>query len=105
MPSFPEGVCYKGGAAAAVTHREECRKHDALIAPIILDLRGQGFSLRAIAAELTARGIKTRQGWLVWHARQVARILARAKAGEQQRNAGAKPGLEAPATPANDSIG
>jgi hypothetical protein len=82
MPSFPDGVCHKGGAAAAITHREARRQADAQIAPLILELRGQGLSLRAIAAELTARGIKTRQGWHTWHARQVARILARAAAAE-----------------------
>jgi hypothetical protein len=38
--------------------------------------------IAAIARELTARGIPTRQGWRTWHARQVARILGRAAARE-----------------------
>jgi hypothetical protein len=78
MRAFPRGASQRGAAAAAVAHREECRKADSLIAPLILELRSQGLSLRAIAKELTRRGIKTRQENRTWHARQVARILARA---------------------------
>jgi hypothetical protein len=83
VPGFPEGVHRKGGAAAAITHRELCRQADAEVAPLIVELRGQGLSLRAIAAELTRRRLPTRQGFGTWHARQVARILGRAAGASQ----------------------
>ena len=57
-----------------------CPEADAEVVPIILELRDQGLSLRAMGAELTGAGIKTRQEYRTWHARQVARILARAAA-------------------------
>jgi hypothetical protein len=37
-------------------------------------------SLRAIAAELTRRDIRTRQEYRTWHAQQVPRILQRTTA-------------------------
>jgi hypothetical protein len=77
---IPEGVHRKGEAAAAITHRELCRKADAAVAPLIVQLRGQGLSLRAIAAELTRRDIRTRQEYRTWHAWLVARILQRTAA-------------------------
>lgn len=83
-PGPPPGACHKGGAAAAVTLRQLCREADAQVAPLIVELRRQGHSLRAIAAELTARSIPTRYGWKVWQARQVSRILQRAAADVRQ---------------------
>lgn len=53
----------KGGAAlrATVTTNAEAFARD--LAPVIADIRAQGHStLRAIGAELTARGIRTRRG-------------------------------------------
>ncbi len=44
---------------------------------LILDLRGQGRTLREIAAELTARGIETKRGGR-WHIQTVKGILDRA---------------------------
>ncbi|MBO9539670.1 recombinase family protein [bacterium] len=43
---------------------------------LILDLRGQGHTLREIAAELTRRGIGTKRGGR-WHVQTVKNILAR----------------------------
>lgn len=80
MGAFPKGASERGGAAAAAKHREQCRQADALVLPVILELRGQGKSLREIAAALTAAGVPTRQGNSLWHARQVSRILSRDKA-------------------------
>jgi hypothetical protein len=44
--------------------------------PVIRLLRGQGKSLRTIAGELTARGIRTRRGG-PWSAAAVNAVLAR----------------------------
>lgn len=44
--------------------------------PMISSLRDQGKSLRAIAGELTARGIRTRRGG-PWSAAAVNAVLAR----------------------------
>jgi hypothetical protein len=74
---FPEGVCHKGGAASAPVHRESAREFYAPLLPVVAELRRQGLSLRAIAAELGRRGIKTRQEWPHWSATQVRRVLAR----------------------------
>jgi hypothetical protein len=41
----------------------------------VVELRRQGFSLRAIAVELLRRGLKTRQEWPHWSAVQVAADL------------------------------
>ena len=62
----------KGGAAlrATVTANAEAFARD--LAPLLADMRAQGrITLRAIAAELTARGIRTRRGgaWGVGNAR------------------------------------
>ena len=44
---------------------------------LILDLHAAGFSLRAIARELEARGHLTRRGLTKWHPDTVAGILER----------------------------
>ncbi|HWY88100.1 MAG TPA: hypothetical protein VNX28_15320 [Gemmataceae bacterium] len=75
MTSFPQGVGYKGGQAAAKSHPEHARRFYAPIIPIILWLRGQGMSLRAIGLELERRKIKTRQEHSRWSASQVMRAL------------------------------
>ena len=45
---------------------------------IILELRAQGLTLRAICGELESRGIQTKRGNLNWQPRVVSRILSRA---------------------------
>lgn len=53
-------------------------RHAANILPLIEDVRRAGAkSLRAIAAALTARGVKTPRGG-AWDAKAVSRVLARA---------------------------
>lgn len=67
----------KGGAAlrAAVAANVEAFARD--LAPVIADIRAQGrTSLRAIAAELSARGIRTRRGGQ-WQVSNVRALLAR----------------------------
>src|SRR5690348_14961442 len=81
MPSFPEGASARGGRNAAHTHRQSAREFYAGIIPIVVGLRKQGLSLRAIARELTARGIPLRN-WgtqVPWNPQQVNRVLARAE--------------------------
>jgi hypothetical protein len=80
MPAFPAGANNKGGANAAPRLREMAREWHAPIIPVVVELRQQGLSLRAIARELTARGVPLRN-WgtaIPWNAQQVKRVLARA---------------------------
>jgi hypothetical protein len=90
-PHSPSGVHLKGGQTAAVTHATAAREFYAPLLPVIVELRRQGLSLRAIAAELDRRGIKTRQEWDHWSATQIRRVLARAGALEPH-----KPHTDAP---------
>lgn len=58
----------KGGVALRASVSANARTFAADLAPVVADIRAAGHtSLRAIAAELTARGIRTRRGgqWLV----------------------------------------
>ncbi len=67
----------KGGSAlrAAVTANADSFARD--LAPVISDIRAGGAtSLRAIAAELTARGIRTRRGG-TWQVSNVKTLLER----------------------------
>lgn len=50
--------------------------HAAALLPLIRQIGGQGGSLRQIAVELNARGVRTVQGG-AWHATTVRNILAR----------------------------
>lgn len=78
MRGFPPGVHLIGGQVSAAVNAQLAREFYADILPIVVELRRQGMSLRAIAAELDGRGIKTRQGWDRWSANQVRRVLLRA---------------------------
>jgi DNA invertase Pin-like site-specific DNA recombinase len=65
--------------ARARAHKElieAAERHAALVLPHILPLHEQGLSLRAIARELTTRGVPTARGGQ-WYAVQVADILRR----------------------------
>jgi hypothetical protein len=78
MPTFPPDAHLKGGRNAAPVLAELARAFYAPIVPVVLELRRQGLSLRAIAGELKRRGIKPRYGCQAgWSAGQVRRILAR----------------------------
>jgi Recombinase len=78
MPHFPPGVHLIGGQTSAITNRAQAATFYAPIIPLVMELRGQGLSLRGIARELERRGVPTRHEFGRWHARQVARVLARA---------------------------
>lgn len=54
------------------------------LAPVLAEIQAQGHTtLRAIAAELDARGIRTRRGGL-WHVSNVRNLLARIESGKQR---------------------
>jgi hypothetical protein len=63
-------------ARAVLTARADARAAD--LAPIIADVQAAGArSLRAIAAGLNARGVRTPRGVGEWSGKQVGRVLAR----------------------------
>jgi hypothetical protein len=51
MPGFLPGVHLKGGQASIESHRRLAREFYAPIRPVVVELRHQGLSLRAIARE------------------------------------------------------
>lgn len=84
LPGFPAGASAKGAAASAAVHVRAARVFYEPIIPVVVDLRRQGLSLRAIAHELDIRGVRMRlprQGQR-WSAQQVRRVLDRARAAE-----------------------
>ena len=58
---------------------KELTPHDEeqVVLKRIVDLHGQGASVRAIAAALTDAGYRTKRGTTTWHPTTVARIIAR----------------------------
>jgi DNA invertase Pin-like site-specific DNA recombinase len=67
----------KGGAALRATVAANADAHAWDLAPVVADLRAGGAtSLRAIAAGLNARGMRTRRGGR-WHVSNVANLLDR----------------------------
>jgi GYF domain 2/Recombinase len=82
MPAFPADAHLKGGQNAAPVLAQLAREFYAPIIPVVLELHGQGLSLRAIARELESRGIRPRYGGhqARWSAAQVRRVVARALA-------------------------
>ena len=67
----------KGGAALRATVAANAQVFARDLAPVIADIRAGGAtSLRAIAAELTARGIRTRRGG-AWQVSNVLVLLSR----------------------------
>jgi DNA invertase Pin-like site-specific DNA recombinase len=63
-------------AMAAVARTENARQRAENVRPIIDQIMRSGaVSLRAIAAALTARGIRTARGGTRWHPEQVAAVL------------------------------
>ena len=73
---------YRGGpvpstADAAAARRAKADTFAARISPVILELQDQGFGLRAIARELSERGIMTATGGRAWTPTGVRNVLAR----------------------------
>jgi DNA invertase Pin-like site-specific DNA recombinase len=72
----------KGGAALQATVRNNADAFAAELAPVVAEIREAGHtSLRAVAAELDARGIQTRRGGR-WHVSNVGNLLGRIDALE-----------------------
>jgi DNA invertase Pin-like site-specific DNA recombinase len=70
----------KGAARSAVVRRERAERRAADLRPMIEAIQArEATSLRAIAAELTRRGIPTPRGTGVWQAVQVQRVLNRTR--------------------------
>lgn len=70
----------KGGAALRATVSANATAFAADLAPVLADIRAEGhLSLRAIAAELTSREIRTRRGG-GWNVGNVKAALLRLKA-------------------------
>ena len=68
----------KGGVALHAQVNANARAFAEDLAPVIADIRAQGHcSLREIASELTARGIRTRRGG-AWQVSNVKDVLGRA---------------------------
>jgi DNA invertase Pin-like site-specific DNA recombinase len=59
------------------TRAAKLEAHRQSIAPLVKHLRDEGRSLRAIAAELNARGIPTARRGNKWHPETVANVLER----------------------------
>jgi DNA invertase Pin-like site-specific DNA recombinase len=59
---------------AVQAHQAQAAEYHATVAPLIRELRGQGYSFPAIAAELTRRHISTARGGL-WYPTTVKNIL------------------------------
>jgi DNA invertase Pin-like site-specific DNA recombinase len=68
----------KGTVAAAEARTRSAASAYSHLVPTMLQLRGEGLSMRAIADRLNEMGHRTRQG-CSWNYGQVARILARPK--------------------------
>ena len=71
-----QGVKLGGLNAKGIQNREEARARAEALRPVLAELAGH--SARAIAAELTARGIATPSGGR-WHAETVLRVQRRLK--------------------------
>lgn len=67
----------KGGEALRATVAANADEHAAALAPVVMQLRSAGHtSLRALAAELNAAGMRTRCGGR-WHVSNVRNLLQR----------------------------
>jgi Recombinase len=64
------------GAKRAIRFKAEAKARAIELEPILRDLKKQGLSLRAMAAELTSRKVPTPRGG-AWHPQLVARVLER----------------------------
>jgi len=72
----------KGGASLREAVGRNADAHARDLAPVIEDIRARGAtSLRAIAAELNARGMLTRRGGR-WHVSTVTNLLERLQGAE-----------------------
>jgi DNA invertase Pin-like site-specific DNA recombinase len=64
------------GAERAIKFKAEAKARAIELGPVLCDLKKNGLSLRAMAAELTKRRVPTPRGG-AWHPQLVARVLER----------------------------
>lgn len=67
-----------GHAASIKVRAARAARRASDLAPTITELQAAGLSMRAIAAELNARGIETSRTGATWSGKQVSRVLAQA---------------------------
>jgi hypothetical protein len=104
MPAISPADARRGCAVAAQVNRLARIEHDAIVAPLIRQLQAQGMSLRDIGMELAARCIRTRQGGLFWHKKQILRVLRRADAPVTVPDDRALAGETLPATEMSEPV-
>lgn len=66
----------QGGARAGKLHRDHANRAYRDVAPLIMELRAAGRSLREIAASLNAERVPTRRG-RAWRAQTVSNVISR----------------------------
>jgi DNA invertase Pin-like site-specific DNA recombinase len=80
-------IAIVGRKASVALRTAKAEKNRANLLPVIAEIQTTGtISLRAIAAELTAREIPTSRSGNQWTAMQVSRILARTNSNEGKRD-------------------
>lgn len=71
-------VRHLGNSVSATVRSERADRRASDLAPIIRELLASGMSMRAVARELSRRGIRTPQGKTEWTGPQVSNVLDRA---------------------------
>ena len=71
-----QGVKLGGLTVGSIRNRDEARQRAELLRPVLAELAGM--PARAIARELTARGVRL-PGWGPWHTMTVIRVQRRLK--------------------------
>jgi hypothetical protein len=71
------------GLAAARAQRRRCWAFDRTLLVLVLTLCSRGYTSPQIAGELTRRGLRSPWGCARWHAKQVHRLLKRARQAPQ----------------------
>jgi DNA invertase Pin-like site-specific DNA recombinase len=81
--AIPERVSEQAQASrkGVIANKAHADSHAANVLPVIEQIRAGGASLRQVAVELNARGVKTARGGK-WHAATVRNILARGSGWE-----------------------
>ena len=76
LGGYREGARKPDGAVGTAALQANAAKHAAKVFPVVSELRGQGLSVRAVAAALDERGISTPRGGK-WTGNAVLKVLAR----------------------------
>lgn len=76
LGGYREGARKPDGAAGTAAIQAKAASFAASVFPVVSELRGQGLSVRAVAAALDERGISTPRGGK-WTGKAVLKVLAR----------------------------